>query len=192
MNPSAWSVFVDHLNLELRAVLQAPMIFIGGWLFGLTGIAVAIWGLVKWAYSERINSQAHRIRQLETEAAGYESKVRDLRADVERLTPPPLDFPLEKFTTPKELAEFVEGVRYRADDVAVRAKEWDKGFPGLQEQLRTIEMVAKGRAQGTYSLAEEFSPEENRVAWQFALESCENLHRTATELLRFLTTGRKQ
>jgi hypothetical protein len=52
-----WDVLVDHLSLELRAFLDAPMIFIGAW----AAIAVATWASMRWAYGERLASKDERI-----------------------------------------------------------------------------------------------------------------------------------
>jgi hypothetical protein len=197
MNPTKWSLFVDHLSVELRAFLDAPMIFFGAFV----AIAAATWAVMRWVYlerlvskDERISAHAEKIWRLERELDESREQVLALRARVADLTPRPVHFPLADFTTPKELAEFVEGVRNRAGDIAVHAKEWDKGFPGLQEVLCHTESIEEGRKSGEAAakLVEHFSPEEDMAVRQFALASCENLHRTATELLRFLTTGRKQ
>jgi hypothetical protein len=86
-------------------------------------------------------------------------QVRGLRTEVERLTPPPVQFPLEKFATTKELEDFAEGVRNRVGDIALHAKRWDKGFPGLRDILQVTEMHAIARKSGSPAgRAEHFRP----------------------------------
>jgi hypothetical protein len=195
MDPSIGGV-VNHLTLEWRAFFDAPVIFITGG----AAIAGAMWALMKWAFGarltskdERITARDERIKSLELEVDRFERKADWLGSEVARLTltPLPLRFVLEDITRMKGLDDFVKGVRNRTEDIATRAATFGGGFPGLRETLRASEAFAQARTfEQPNGMAEPFSPEMDKVARQFALDACRDLHRTASELIRYLVGGK--
>ena len=188
MDPSVGDA-VSHLSREWRVFLDAPVIFITGG----AAIAVAMWALMKWAFGarltskdERITARDEKITSLELEVDRFKRKADWLGSEVARLTPLPLRFVLEDITRMKRLDDFVEGVRNRTENIATRAAAFGEGFPGLRETLRASEAFDQARTFEQPNGMEPFSPEMDKVARQFALDACRDLHRTASELVRYL------
>jgi hypothetical protein len=192
MDPSVGDA-VSHLSREWRSFLDAPLIFITGG----AAIAGAMWALMKRAFGARLASKDERITArdetitwLESEVDRFKREADWLGREVNRLTPLPLRFVLEDITRMKGLDDFVKGVRNRTEDIATRAATFGGGFPGLRETLRASEAFAQARTFEQPNGMAPFSPEMDKVARQSALDACRDLHRTASELVRYLVGGK--